>query len=102
VGRKVYGSGLMASDLAEDRKPKQPRGQNSATLRQHVAGPEIDDGTRVKAALVMHGTGNADLWEALGLDEMLDSRRERLGLPPLFAKPERARRVHRAKERAGE
>lgn len=87
MGRKVYGSGLTAADLAPAGKPKVRKGQSPAVLRQHVSGPDIDDATRVKTALYLHSTGNGDLWEALGLTGMLDRRRAALGLPPLFDKP---------------
>jgi hypothetical protein len=98
MGRKVYGSGLVASDLASDRQPNRRRGQSPATLKQHVSGPEIDDSTRVKAAVKVSGAEDRELlWEALGLDEMLDRRREQLGLPSLFPEHTRTRRAHRAK-----
>ena len=99
MGRKVYGSGLSASDLAETRKPQRRKGQSPAILRQHVSGPDLDDSHRVKAAVYVSEAEDRELlWDALGLGPMLDQRREQLGMPPLFGKPSRERRAHRAKD----
>jgi hypothetical protein len=78
MGKKVYSSGISASDLADERPRNQ--GTNMAQMSGRVSAPPIDDGTRAQAMVFTHKTGNRDMWEALGLDEYADQRRRALGL----------------------
>jgi hypothetical protein len=48
MGKKVYSSGISASDLADERPRNQ--GTNMAQMSGRVSAPPVDDATRTKAA----------------------------------------------------
>jgi hypothetical protein len=70
MGKKVYSSGISASDLADERPRNQ--GTNMAQMSGRVSAPPVDDATRVKAAANVRWLCPDDP------EEMLDA----LGLQP--------------------
>lgn len=78
MGKKVYTSGAMPSDLARP----QSAGMPLDVLHQPLGPPTADDTARIKAACyVRHETDRDELWDALGLGDVIDGRRRALGLP---------------------
>jgi hypothetical protein len=73
---------LHPSDFALDRPEKAPHKVVNQLFDtgQMASAPLINDEQRVKASWYLSHTGNAELWEALGLDEYVNGRRRRLGV----------------------
>lgn len=70
---------MLPSDYAHDRPEKAPPNQ-MFDAGQMASAPPLNDEQRVKASWYLHHTGNAELWEALGLDGYVNGRRRRLGV----------------------